>query len=173
MRRKYMVCAAYLISVCDRGLFADKERTVITQPFDQSKRIAHMHLHMLERVLIGYSNKLVFILNEDNLTAVYPTRSGHLLRRDTLEVLFNPFHHRRPEIEGTRDQNRARLWVMLRLPDKIAAHQEGVGGIVSYNADLSRAGKQVNAHASKQLAFRLHHVLVTGTDDHIHRGEPG
>ena len=76
---KYMVGSAHFVPVCHCRLLAYKERAIISQSLNQSERLAHMHFHVLQSVIVRYANELVLILDEDDLTPVYPAGSSYFL----------------------------------------------------------------------------------------------
>ncbi|MNS71641.1 hypothetical protein D3C72_1050170 [compost metagenome] len=56
---------------------------------------------------------------------------------------------------------------MLGLADQVRGHDGGVGRGVGNDADLRRAGKDIDAHATKQHALGLRHEFVAGPYDDV------
>ena len=75
--------------------------------------------------------------------------------------------HRLRQFPTGRHQHRRRHGVVLGLGEEIGGDELGVGRFVGDDQDLTRAGKDVDAHRAGHDLLRQGHVTVARPDDHV------
>src|SRR5579883_1798911 len=162
-----------IVTRTERSIRPDENLASVLQAWQQSERLARLHLQMFRRILIDKGNRLIHSRSQHNAPRAplaLQTRTYKALARlrQRSDLLRQQCEHRLSDSPRRRDQQGRGIRPMLLLNQQIAGQQFGVRARVGQENRFAATGRQADIDSAIEQAFSRRNVAAAGSGNLMH-----
>ena len=147
---------------------SEKHRARVLHLLKQGEGFVHVQLQVLGCDLVCDLERLVKVVDQNDLSVVFNGGIGDRKARQELYLPVDLLLHSFGERRTVRDEDGGGEHVVLGLGQQIRRRDAGIALPVGDHEHLARPRHHIDGHAAEDLPLRLSDVGVAGSDDLVH-----